>query len=233
MSFEDFFKEECVWKHYMHAFIGIGYGLDLCAYQRGWKVWKKYETLFPLKKFLFIQQEYSDSKHTPAPLGHVAVILIHKNNFLSIVKKHSSDFKKILGENFNPHEFLKDINLSKYFFFEKKIRRHFALFGILLGYGRENSWCFYELSKLRYKMERDPSLREEFEIAQTRFSSFPLKRPNFDLEYPISSPMFMCLPESKETKELKKKYCKQRKEICDKYQKGDFLEITLLKLTEE
>ncbi|HWY34277.1 MAG TPA: hypothetical protein VNX68_06490, partial [Nitrosopumilaceae archaeon] len=116
MSFEDLFKEECIWKHYMHAFTSIDYGLDLFALQRGWRVWKKYESFFPLKKFIFIQQEYPDSKHTPSPLGHSNVILIHKDNFLSTMKKYSDDFKKVLGDDFDPHEMLKDIRKSKSLF---------------------------------------------------------------------------------------------------------------------
>lgn len=216
----------------MHAFVNIDYGLNLFAYQRGWKVWKKYESLFPLKKFIFIQQEPRDCKNTPAPLGYTTIILIHKDNFLSIMKKYSSDFKNVLGENFDFHQMLKQIYKSKHLFFESTLKKHSGLLGILLGYGRENAWYYYELDKLRSKTLKNPSLRREFEAAQEKFIPFPLRRPNFDLEYPIYLPMFMCLPQSNETKELEKKYIKQRKEISNNYQTGDFLEITLLKLTE-
>lgn len=43
----------------------------------------------------------------------------------------------------------------------------------------------------------------------------------------------MCDPNSKETLDLKKKYSRQRIDIYKAYQKGDFLEVTLLKLTED
>ena len=232
MSFEDLIKEGCIWKHYMHYFTSIEHGLDLCRYQRGWKVWKKYEQFFPLKKFIFVQLEYPDSKHTPAYLGHVNVILVHKNNFFSILKRHSQDFKQVIGENFNPHEMLKNAFKGKSLSsLDKRIKRHSALLGILLGYGRENAWHFYELSKLRSKMRKDLSYREAFEVAQKRIA--PFCNHNYDLQYPICFPMFMCLPESKETKELKQKYTRQHRKICEIYRSGDFLEITLLKLTEE
>lgn len=232
MSFEDLIKEECVWKHYMRSFTSIDYGLDLFRYQRGWKVWKKYERLFPLKKFIFVQQEYPDSKQIPAQLGHVSVTLVHKDNFFAILKQYSQDFKKVIGKDFNPHELLNNAFRGKCLMsLAKRIKKHAALLGILLGYGRENAWYYYELDKLRSKMRKDPSCQEEFEAAQKQFK--PFSNYNSDLQYPIWSPMFMCLPESKETKELRQKYLRQYKKICEIYRNGDFLEITLLKLTEE
>jgi hypothetical protein len=48
----------------------------------------------------------------------------------------------------------------------------------------------------------------------------------------IHPPYFACDPDSAETKALREKYRKQRLEIYKEYQKGDFLEVTLKKLTE-
>jgi hypothetical protein len=44
--------------------------------------------------------------------------------------------------------------------------------------------------------------------------------------------MFLCDPKSQETLHLKRKYKAQRADMYKKYQEGDFLEVTLLKLTE-
>jgi hypothetical protein len=224
MSFESFIKTEDVWKYFMRNFTSFEPGLEFCKFQRGWAAWKKYKHLFPLKKFILVHQE------EPIFLGYMSIFFVHKKNLLKTMREHAEDFKDILGEGFNPEEIL-DCFYKNVITMDKKLKRHPVLQGILLGYGKENAWNYYNLSKFRYKMSKDPSAYEEFRKAQEKF--VPFSTHNYDLECPIYLPMFGCDPKSKETLNLKRKYKKQRADIYKKYQEGDFLEVTLLKLTEE
>jgi hypothetical protein len=47
----------------------------------------------------------------------------------------------------------------------------------------------------------------------------------------VQLPHFVADLESDETKQLREKYLQQRRKICEIYRDGDFLEITLRRLT--
>lgn len=225
MSFENFIRTEKVWKHFMFSFTSFEQGLDYYKCQKGWEIWEKYKHLFPLSKFILAQQDSADLS------GCTDIVLIHKDNFLKMMNRCSQDFKSVLGENFNPTEVLNCLSTPVYTL-HRKLKRHSALLGILLGYGRENAWVYYSLNRLRTKAKKDPLISQELEIARAKFSRFD-SLTNPYVECPIKLPMFMCNPQSKETQELREKYRKQRIEIYKKYQEDDFLVVTLLKLTEE
>lgn len=223
MSFDDFIRAEHVWKHFMHDFTSFERALELCKFQRGWAIWEKYRYLFPHKNFILIQQKAPNSPE------RTTIFFIHRENFLRMISEHNKDFGDILGQDFNPEEILSCF-YSTEDTMDKKLKRHPVLLGILLGYGSGNAWNYYNLNKLRSKVRKDPSLYKEFIMTQEKF--IPFSVPNADLECPIYLPMFLCDPKSKETLCLKRKYKAQRADMYKKYQKGDFLEVTLLKLTE-
>lgn len=91
---------------------------------------------------------------------------------------------------------------------------HDGLLGTLLGYGRDNSWLFWQ---------------------QTRKQGICLDTVWEDSEYtykwrdetPFPPPQFVGDRSSEESKQLKQGYLQARKEILDLYEKGDFLETTL------
>ncbi len=228
MCLDEFIRTDRIWKEYMYFFTNLYCGLDHCKYQRGWQVWEKYKHLFPLKKFILVQQEIYDF------VGHTTVSFVHKKNFLKVMDMYSQDFKKILGENFNPNDIIDCFANSKCIL-HKKIKRHSALLGMFLGYGRDNAWYFYNLSRLRKQSHKSAEAQKEFLRVQAQFIPFVTSRSNWNPDFGclINLPMFMCDPNSEETRDLRQKYVKQRREIYKAYQKGDFLEITLLKLTEE
>jgi len=223
MSFDNFIRAEHVWKHFMRDFTRFERALEFCKFQKGWAIWEKYRHLFPQKKFILIQQKAPNSP------GRTTIFFIHRENFLRTISEHNKDFGDILGQDFNPEEILSSF-YSTVDTMGKQLKRNPVLLGILLGYGRGNAWNYYNLSRLRSKVRKDPSFYQELIMTQEKFTAFSL--PNQDLECPIYLPMFLCDPKSEETLHLKRKYKAQRADIYKKYQEGDFLEVTLLKLTE-
>jgi hypothetical protein len=121
-----------------------------------------------------------------------------------------------------------------------------TLLGILLGYGEHNARLFdkrNQISHFVYKKKFPktpviiPNPSEGFSSLQDEFSSYFSILTHFgDRKYSplvIRSVFFVADHTHPETIALQQKYKKMRGEISAIYSKGDFLEITLSKLTED
>lgn len=202
-----------------------------------WNVWKKYAHSFPLKHYILIEMPQ-------ARIGFKEVYFINKCCFIHKVNEHINLFQETFGEDITGAVLLEKIEKNhKLLCF---LSSQQTLIGILLGYGEHNAQLFDKRSQIghfvyRREFPRIPikmrkpakgfsSLREEFN------SYFSLLTPFGDSGYSpllVQSVFFVADHKHPETIALQKKYRKMRGEISAIYAKGNFLEITLSKLTEE
>lgn len=182
-----------------------------------WKVFQSYQNRLPLKNFILIQ-EPSKTKNWQI----ANIILINKQAFIKTLKRHLKIFESVLGHKVNPQEMLKNIEEGKIAFADS-INDNQMLWGILLGYGSHNA-------ALYNKQDREYLNLGDF----TKYSQISLE-PIGDYHYSplrIGSVYFAGDLQHPETKALQQKYQNLRGKISAIYAQGDFLEITLSKLTE-
>ncbi|WP_148300673.1 hypothetical protein [Candidatus Protochlamydia sp. R18] len=221
-------------------FILTPYGNIFCRMKCGgyfwekWKVWKKYEHLFPMKNYLLLEES--------AQTNTKNIFFINKKWFVKTICQHLKIFETILGENITPKNLLNKIERSQNFF--SVIKENPILLGILLGYGQHNAELysrrndlrqfidFKQIPKIPYKMLKPSkqfvSLEEEYQYLNSRLKPFS------DYHYLplIISPVhFVADYRHSQTVELQKKYQKLRGKISAIYSQGDFLEITLFEMT--
>jgi hypothetical protein len=201
-----------------------------------WKTWEKHEKKFLIKNFLFIKEP------SITVSGVLNIIFINKKEFLKIVEQNLDVFKEKLGSNLTPDILLKKIEDNRKF--ASIINNDEVLWGILLGYGVHNARLYdkkYQLErfvhsdeipkipiKKPFPSEKFSSIEEELDFLEST------TKPCGEYGYSpiIQNPVhFMVDPEHPETKSLEKKYQKLRGAISVIYSQGDFLEITLTKLT--
>jgi hypothetical protein len=199
-----------------------------------WLIWNKYKHKFKLTNYILIDEPSEVIKNNSL------VILINKNAFIKAVWKHKELFDKILGRHTQAEKLLEDIE-SKRISFQRAIKNSQLLWGILLGYGEHNAKLYAErdgyldLKDLKKRTIVPLSIEELNEVDEKIKSLSQLLQPfGEDRFLPLISDavFFVADPEHPETKALEKKYRKLRGKISAIYSKGDFLEITLSKLTE-
>ncbi len=181
-------------------FIELGQ-CDEIFWQR-WKIWEKYRNRFHIQNYLLLKEDSSNVNE---------IFFINKKSFLDTLINHLDIFEAILKKKISPQKFLADIEERQISFYDS-IQNNEILLGILLGYGKHNSFVFYQRQKilnkncLNYYSNKNQLLR-------------------------INSLCFMVDDNHHETKSLKEKYQKLRGKLSVIYAKGNFLEITLAKLT--
>ncbi len=194
--------------------------------RRGFEVFRKYQQYFSSAKIgvqLYVFPE--DSSAT--------IVFINKLNCLRTFNEYEKDFKQILGEQITSEEFLHKIVKSD---IGNAIKDHEALLGILLGYGRDNAWLFYErknalarLHEFNLSLKKQDSLRKKL-IEMRSLESFSravnpckscLKKTCVEL------PHFMANPYSLETQTLRQTYENDRQKIGKILNKKSYLEALL------
>lgn len=174
------------------------------ALESWWQTWEKVSHAFPLKDFSFFAQRRE---------GWFEIFLVNHSHALDIIEKNLALFREKLGCNFTPKEILESI-VSSDSVFKEGLKESQALFGLLLGYGKNNAIGF-ENYFTKNKKSHSPtksmelmSMQEE-ELAVPSFASFS----------------------KKETYKLIEKYRKERSVILELYSNGNFFELTLSRLT--
>ncbi|MGL5263376.1 MAG: hypothetical protein ACRDAI_02195 [Candidatus Rhabdochlamydia sp.] len=176
------------------------------------------------------------------------IIMINKFRFLEKVSEHLDSFCELLGKKITPKELLDEVILNQRSLWD--ILNNEALYGILLGYGKENSLAFKRISDLGEVFDSDfrklyspppsplfyPKPSKGFQSAEEEFLYFEKQHDFFDLQQsrlsPLYSLIFMTM-KNDETKKLTKEYKETFKKIIAIYAKGDFLSITLDRLNSE
>ncbi|HSX03635.1 MAG TPA: hypothetical protein VLG76_02795 [Rhabdochlamydiaceae bacterium] len=206
--------------------------------QKGVEVWKKYQHLFPSKKFVF--KIYHEKPHKEWPV----IVLINKQAFIEKVAAHLNDFKTTLGPHISPQGILKKAIESDSFFYDI-LKMHDGLLGTLLGYGRNNAWLFERKWRLlgsyaNFYFPLKPfyskpsagftTVEEELCFLQNKLQGLDNFMPTpFTFIIPIG---FMVDREDPETKITRKKFKETQRKMTKIYREGNFLETTLKAFTD-
>lgn len=215
--------------------------------KKGWNTWKKRRKYFNSCNFII------KSEPNPSNDDYEYILIINKSLFLKTTDNFYEDFYRILGKTFDAQEMLRQCEKGANLLADL-LRGHSALIGILLGYGRENAWNYYEREQLEKLIAQSSNNTEENrqkladlnsklmifsqedrETLDNFFSSI-LQNENRIEKYLaalpnlLSLPQFCANPESAETKQLKVIYSQDRKNIIKLYENKDFLKTTLERL---
>lgn len=198
------------WEDFFNSFSDYN-----CTLRNGWKTWEKYSHLFP-STLLWIES----AKCYP---GSISILLVNEEQFNIIVDNNKKDFEEVLQRKvINGSQLLKEAKSRS--LIHDVLKGHQALIGTVLGYGRDNSWQFLEVSCKNRRPIGWVWGEEEF--------SFPDELPkevsltDFYLSH-CSCPSFAGDPNTAESLELKKEYLLIKKKVMDYYNNKDFLEATL------
>lgn len=200
--------------------------------RKGWEIFEKCKFL-PSEKFSIVNEK------SRANNFH-CILFINNDSVLKTIKLHLKDFKNVLGQHVTPQNLLQKIIKSDDVFGDV-LKNHQGLIGTLLGYGRHNAWLFHRREQLeqhfyKFRFTLTKPIKEiaadELEALNQKLQSFD-DRDYTDITFlPIILPCFCADRNAEETRLLKQKYEKQYRKINNRYRKGDFLKITLQKLTE-
>ena len=190
-----------------------------------WTTWGKYQHLFPSKNFIL--RKITDTKNDEA-----WIILINIKNFRKTVKKHRKLFCSILGPNTTPNELLTTFSTHPHPF-KKALKSRVILKGILYGYGQKNASLFQRKLTIEKALLSDntaylkptspyKTLQEELQDLTHTLRLFSGKDHSL-----LRFPHFLVDHSTQETKDLKKKYNKQRTHFTPLLADKDFLERML------
>jgi hypothetical protein len=158
---------------------------------------------------------------TYCPDGDVVFLaLVDKIKLIEIVKLHIQDFQEVLqSQSISPDDLSVNRNVDCFL----GGLNSDCLFGILLGFGRDNAWIFQKYKENDLKdcpmvsMWRDKE-GSWLERINEKDLSFEPWEPS-DLFYPP----FACDPNTEETRQLKHTYEAEREQIIKYYQGKDIV----------
>ena len=198
-----------------------------------WEKWKRYQALFPIKKYLIIEETAWFSPY----IRHI--MLINKEQFVKVFNENRAIFRKELGSQVTGENLLTIVEK------QGKLRPSFnhseLLLGILLGYGEHNATLYDQREHLQrlydqYKyvlVKEAPAIKE---LDKQADEITDVLQPCGEYGYsllPIPSTYFVANPQSEETLALKQKYQTLREKVSAIYTQGDVLEITLSTLIQD
>ena len=181
----------------------------------GWKTWEKYQRLFP-SAHLWAESP----KCYP---GLISILIVNKDRFNDVVYINKRDFQEVLCREIEDgFQLIREA--KNHSLINEVLEGHQGLIGIVLGYGRDNSWQFLEGCKNRTPIgwvwgEEDDSFVEESIRSDITLTDYYLSL--------YSCPSFAGDPNSAESLALKIEYISTKQKVMDYYKNKDFLEATL------
>lgn len=195
--------------------------------KKGYETWKKYQDLFPMTRYVLICNEDKSGE-----LFHI--LLVHREKFLGEVGRNIEDFRRVLGAHMTPELVLSSIIQKKASCYEA-LNQHSALEGIILGFGKHNSWLFYRRDLLDNRNLDFQYIPKKHELIENEINKINGKLQFFNSErnklYFAALPRFLFDREDAETQDLLQKYFQSRREFTRHHRKGNFLEEILRELT--
>jgi hypothetical protein len=184
-----------------------------------WRTWLAYSRYFSKSRFLIFEDRDPNWKK------YIMATIIDRDLFYQVVRENRVDFQQILGIDDIQLNHLLDETMGRPFLSDV-LKNHTALIGIVLGYGKENSWLYHEREEgqeiLLSSVWEDQLLDEMIEQqSQTTQAGTPWQLS--DLYYPS----FTADRDSSESAKLREHYQKTREKIVGYYEGKDFLEATL------
>lgn len=213
-------KKPISWETYRKPlpFLGFSHLLPFSDHhqtlRKGWSTWEKYQHLFP-----------STRLWAECPKCHpdsVSILIVNEEQFNLVVNNNKVDFEMVLGrkivDGFQLLEEAKNCSLMN-----DVLRGHQALIGMVLGYGRDNSWQFHAGCENRRSIgcvwgEENPSIEES--------ADEDISLTDYYLHH-YSCPSFAGNPNSDESRALKEEYLLTQQKVIEYYKGKDFLEATL------
>ncbi|MCB1181762.1 MAG: hypothetical protein KDK55_07085 [Chlamydiia bacterium] len=180
----------------------------------GWKTWEKYQHLFP--------SAHLWAENPKCHPGLTSILIVNEDRFNDVVNKNKQDFQEVLHRKIpNGCQLIREAKNRS--LMNEVLEGHQGLIGIVLGYGRDNSWKFLEGCKNRVAIgcvweEEDDSIEESLEL-NVNLTDYYLSH--------YSCPSFAGDPNSAESLELKAEYTLTKQRIIEYYHDKDFLEATL------
>jgi hypothetical protein len=180
----------------------------------GWKTWEKYQHLFPAASL------WAESPKCHP--GLITILIVNEERFNQVVDKNKKDFQKVLcREIVDGSQLLREAKNRS--LINDILKGHQGLIGIVLGYGRDNSWQFLEGCKNRTAIGWVWG-EENGVFAESIDSDISLT--DYYLSH-YSCPSFAGDPDSAESLALKAEYRLARQKVMEYYKNKDFLEATL------
>lgn len=192
--------------------------------KRGLEIWRKYQHLFPSANHVLLFHEKDDL---------FEILLINKKRFLNEVARNIEDFKAILGSEMTAEILLKKL-VKQEEPLSEILKNHSGLLGIILGYGKHNSWLFHQRKMIQNRLDNSQFIPKRFDLIKGEFNTIdkkfqPIEQKRKSILFFTSLPSFVFDPLHIETHELWKEYRKQRKELTKTYRNKNFLEFALKK----
>ena len=181
----------------------------------GWKTWEKYQHLFP--------STHLWAENPKCHPGSISILIVNEDRFNDIVNKNKRDFEEVLcREIMDGFQLLREAKNRS--LMNEVLEGHQGLLGIVLGYGRDNSWQFHEGCKTRTPIgcvwgEENGSFADESIQSDITLTDYYLSL--------CSCPSFAGDPNSEESLALKTEYLLTKQKVMDYYKDKDFLEATL------
>jgi hypothetical protein len=190
----------------------------------GLAVWNQYRHLFPLKKYILIETRLND---------HVdELVLVNYEEALHVIKEQITLFQDYFQEKGSPQTIFDRclaINFKP---------KHSALFGILLGYGKQNAFRFHKREELQKKVFLGAKIPnavvpeyDEYKELSKEWNSLESFEKGDPLNI-VKFPRFVVDLKDSETKEILEKIKKAKKKISLVLKSEDFLEVVLSRLCE-
>lgn len=193
----------------------------------GWKTWRKYEKCFSHPCFSIVKENKQN--------GASLLVFINNIEFKRTISSYRSDFEEILQRSIDPDQILSEAECNP--LFSGVLQNNDFLAGILLGFGRGNSWLYYSNHQ---RLESPKQMASSVDPEESkRFSSYIASKgiwgfasgSLFSDFSKIQLPGFVIDPNDSETIELRRKYSADRQKIIEYYDRKNFLDATLELLT--
>jgi hypothetical protein len=184
--------------------------------RRGWKTWTKYRHLFPAASFWA-----ENSERHP---GWISILLVNEEQFNHVVSENKQDFQEVLDrEVVDGFQLLREAKNRP--LMGEILKGHQALMGIVLGYGRNNSWRFLQGVEAHDLLECvwDETNDRKPGFVKTRLSAHDVE----DCLFLDSCPSFAGDPHSEESLILKTDYLLTKEKVVNYFKGKDFLEASL------
>lgn len=168
-----FFKRLCSHGDFSYTLLGqkpigsIDYNLDLMAFpqfykephkhlflmaldEKGWEVWEKYKTLFPMQRYSLIKIREG---------SFFGFLLVNKKKAFEVIEDNLQVFQELVGEKISGREILTRLCQGKLGYYHYNIPclvSYYKAFGLLYGYGKENVEGFEKREEIIQKLKNLP-----------------------------------------------------------------------------
>lgn len=193
-----------------------------------WNTWEKHKHLFPSKHYIL-------RKINARKPDEAWILLINIKHFTKTFNRHRKLFQSILGPQTTAHDLIHTFRTHP-LPFKKGLKNRAILKGILCGYGKNNSTLYLRKRTIEKALLAENTLikpNHPYKTLQEELQALTSTLCLFNsLDHTlISFPYFLVDPTTQETKDLVKKYNKQRAHFLPLLTEHHFLERTLTHLT--